>query len=472
MTHTHPLDCCHQDNYPFAHVNQCGATCNPSCGHIPPVRPHVVKPSGTVAENKFRILNGMPYLIDMPLLKWGPAIKVSEQIDTKVTQRPDQSCVRLDATFDCTNSFARNAALKSYLQQIIERQYDDLQGILPIIDEWTHFKLTYHVTNAAGATIIQNNAVVSCKEGTLHITEMPDVFTNSFKSIFMIDLPDFTTYGAGTYTLVLEKLEVYVSGFEPKEHMEDLALNPYYAFMDNYTNIAMDHNACANVDPDYSCIPVATININKSFGYNSAVTTRLKMAFTAYMSDLIIVGNTFDIWSSLTQPTDAIVNTMKTDLDTLKATVITMQNAIAAQAVKITNLETLAATQATAITTLTTTLASTTEALTSLTARVTALDGGVTETPGGSTSGGTTSGGTDTTGGTTSGGTGTDGGTTSGGTSDSTSGAGSSTGDSTTTPPADTTGDTVDAGSTPQPPADTDPDTTPSGESQTGEDNT
>lgn len=378
----HPA--CHQpcDNYPFDHTHGCQPQCTMACDHhVPPKHPIPEMPTGTVKENKFRIINGIPHLVDSPLLKWGPHIKIAEQIDTKITQRPDQGCIRLDAVFDCTNSLTPNMSLNNYLRTIIERKYDELEGILPVIGEWVSFKLTYHVTNAANDTIYANNSVVSCKESWLHITDMKDQFIQSCKSIMIVEIPDFTQYGAGMYTLNLDTLEVILNGFDPKEHMEDPALNPFYVFTDDYKKIVIDHERSAAIDPDYPAIVLSSINLNKSFGYNASVTTRLKLAFTAYMDDLIITPNTFGIWSSLTQPTDSILNLMKTDIDTMKAEIIVLQGVAEAQTVKLTNIETVLEQQGMAITTITTALQSMTETLTELSARVAALENGTPVVP-------------------------------------------------------------------------------------------
>lgn len=365
MKHLHPVNGCCEES-PFIHTNHCQSQCTMGCEHHVPPKHFIPRtPTGIVIENKFRIIDGMPYLVDLPLLKWGPHLKVSEQIDTKITQRPDQACIRLDAIFDCTNSFTANMMLNEYLTQISGRVYDDLQGTLPIIQEWTHFKLNYHITDRNGDTVYDDNAVVSTKESWLHLTEMRDQFVQSFKNIFMIEIPDFSQYG-GMYTLNIDSLDVSVSGFDPKEHMEDPALNPYYAFSDSYKHIVIDHNKCAAVDPDYSNIPIASIGINKSFGYNANVTTRLKLAFTAYLTDLIITPNTFAVWSSLTQPTEEILDMMKTDIDTLEAEVTKLQGDVAAQTVEITNLKTLVEQQGETITTLVTSLQTMTETLEAL----------------------------------------------------------------------------------------------------------
>lgn len=355
MTHSNPFNH-HEDRYPYAEHHACGAHCTMACNHTPPPPAHPQTPTGWVKENKFRIVDGYPYLVDMPMLKWGPKVRTSEQLETKVVQRREISCVRLDAVFDCTTSMSTNTTLRNYFKQIIERQYLPLDGILPIIQEWTSFKLNYHVENMMGDTVLDNSAVVSIKEGFCHLTDVRDLTLTSFKGIFMVDIPDLTQYGSERYILVLDSIEVYVTGFNTLEYLDDPALNPFYAFAENYTRIDISHEAVSKIDPDYPKMIITEIPLRKTYAFDAAVTTRLKLAFTAYLSDLILSGNTFDVWSALTQPTDAIIAQMKTDLDTMNERLQTLNVTVENQNVTIANLVEVNTQQNEQIETLTTTI--------------------------------------------------------------------------------------------------------------------
>lgn len=354
MTHSNPFNH-HEDRYPYAEHHACGAHCTMACNHTPPPV-HPQTPTGWVKENKFRIVDGYPYLVDMPMLKWGPKVRTSEQLETKVVQRREISCVRLDAVFDCTTSMSTNTTLRNYFKQIIERQYLPLDGILPIIQEWTSFKLNYHVESMMGDTVLDNSAVVSIKEGFCHLTDVRDLTLTSFKGIFMVDIPDLTQYGSERYVLVLDSIEVYVTGFNTLEYLDDPALNPFYAFAENYTRIDISHEAVSKIDPDYPKMIITEIPLRKTYAFDAAVTTRLKLAFTAYLSDLILSGNTFDVWSALTQPTDAIIAQMKTDLDTMNERLQTLNVTVENQNVTIANLVEVNTQQNEQIETLTTTI--------------------------------------------------------------------------------------------------------------------
>ena len=354
MTHSNPFNH-HEDRYPYAEHHACGAHCTMACNHTPPPV-HPQTPTGWVKENKFRIVDGYPYLVDMPMLKWGPKVRTSEQLETKVVQRREISCVRLDAVFDCTTSMSTNTTLRNYFKQIIERQYLPLDGILPIIQEWTSFKLNYHVESMMGDTVLDNSAVVSIKEGFCHLTDVRDLTLTSFKGIFMVDIPDLTQYGSERYVLVLDSIEVYVTGFNTLEYLDDPALNPFYAFAENYTRIDISHEAVSKIDPDYPKMIITEIPLRKTYAFDAAVTTRLKLAFTAYLSDLILSGNTFDVWSALTQPTDAIIAQMKTDLDTMNERLQTLNVTVENQNVTIANLVEVNTQQNEQIETLTTTV--------------------------------------------------------------------------------------------------------------------
>ena len=354
MTHSNPFNH-HEDRYPYAEHHACGAHCTMACNHTPPPV-HPQTPTGWVKENKFRIVDGYPYLVDMPMLKWGPKVRTSEQLETKVVQRREISCVRLDAVFDCTTSMSTNTTLRNYFKQIIERKYLPLDGILPIIQEWTSFKLNYHVESMMGDTVLDNSAVVSIKEGFCHLTDVRDLTLTSFKGIFMVDIPDLTQYGSERYVLVLDSIEVYVTGFNTLEYLDDPALNPFYAFAENYTRIDISHEAVSKIDPDYPKMIITEIPLRKTYAFDAAVTTRLKLAFTAYLSDLILSGNTFDVWSALTQPTDAIIAQMKTDLDTMNERLQTLNVTVENQNVTIANLVEVNTQQNEQIETLTTTV--------------------------------------------------------------------------------------------------------------------
>ena len=354
MTHSNPFNH-HEDRYPYAEHHACGAHCTMACNHTPPPV-HPQTPTGWVKENKFRIVDGYPYLVDMPMLKWGPKVRTSEQLETKVVQRREISCVRLDAVFDCTTSMSTNTTLRNYFKQIIERKYLPLDGILPIIQEWTSFKLNYHVESMMGDTVLDNSAVVSIKEGFCHLTDVRDLTLTSFKGIFMVDIPDLTQYGSERYVLVLDSIEVYVTGFNTLEYLDDPALNPFYAFAENYTRIDISHEAVSKIDPDYPKMIITEIPLRKTYAFDAAVTTRLKLAFTAYLSDLILSGNTFDVWSALTQPTDAIIAQMKTDLDTMNERLQTLNVTVENQNVTIANLVEVNTQQDEHIETLTTTI--------------------------------------------------------------------------------------------------------------------
>ena len=355
MTHSNPFNH-HEDRYPYAEHHACGAHCTMACNHTPPPPVHPQTPTGWVKENKFRIVDGYPYLVDMPMLKWGPKVRTSEQLETKVVQRREISCVRLDAVFDCTTSMSTNTTLRNYFKQIIERKYLPLDGILPIIQEWTSFKLNYHVESMMGDTVLDNSAVVSIKEGFCHLTDVRDLTLTSFKGIFMVDIPDLTQYGSERYVLVLDSIEVYVTGFNTLEYLDDPALNPFYAFAENYTRIDISHEAVSKIDPDYPKMIITEIPLRKTYAFDAAVTTRLKLAFTAYLSDLILSGNTFDVWSALTQPTDAIIAQMKTDLDTMNERLQTLNVTVENQNVTIANLVEVNTQQDEQIETLTTTI--------------------------------------------------------------------------------------------------------------------
>lgn len=334
------------NSYPYKEPHHCGTQCslNACCdGHFKPDH-HVPTPpkhpTGHITENGFRIVGGYPYLCDTTNVKYGPFVNVAEQIDTRIAQRPTSGCVHLDAVFDCTNSANVNGTLLNYLSTIIERCYDTLQTTLPILQDYIHFRIKYYVTAASGETIAQEAPVVSFKESWLHATDIHGYFIQSVKGVLIHELGDFTYYGGGTYTITIESVEVIMTAIDTLSHLEDPALNDFYAFINNYTKIALDHTKISNTEPDDREVIISMIPINKSFMFNAAVTTKIKICFTAYLSDMIVTNNTFGVWKSLTQPTDEIIASLKTRISTLENTCGALETELESATVKITNLET------------------------------------------------------------------------------------------------------------------------------------
>lgn len=340
MRHITPAmnDGCCGKNEPYTNVTH--ACDGVQCPHHKPTPINPPQyPTGWVKENMLRIIDGFPYLMENCATKYGPFIKVSETVDTSITQRRDPSAIRLDATFDLTSSANSNSTLFNYFKQIVERKYSSLEGILPIIKKDIYFRLAYYITDPLGQTVHTAYATVGCGENWLNPTDIKDMFLTSFKNVMVVEIPDHISHGAGMYTITLDKIEVIVKTIDTITHLEDPDLNTFYSWTDNYQKIVLDHDQINTTEED-EMIVIASTNIMKSFYFDAAVTTRFKMNFVAYLSDSIITANTYEVWAALTQPTTEILDLLKTQVDTLMNQVSELQQLNDTLTVKVTNLET------------------------------------------------------------------------------------------------------------------------------------
>lgn len=343
MKNTNNCGCGYYDAYPFENNHQyhCGTQCTlNSCteGHFKPSRQVPTPPKtpvGPINERAFRLIDGFPYLVDTTHFKYGPFVKASEQLETKIAQRRDTNCIHIDAVFDLTNSSSTNQTLMNYFTTIVERQYESLNGLLPVIQERLHFRVYYYVTDKSGQTIYENYATVSGSDVYVHMTEIRGYFVNSFKNILIAEIPDFEYYGAGDYTLTLTKVEIFVTGVNTIDHTPDPALNPFYAWTNDYQMIILNNEEINGTEPDFLQLPIGVLPLNKSYMFQAAVTTKLKICFTAYMSDFIYSRNMFNVWSALNEPTSQILAQIRTELSTLSDKYDTLKATSDAQAVTI-----------------------------------------------------------------------------------------------------------------------------------------
>ena len=70
---------------------------------------------------------------------------------------------------------------------------------------------------------------------------------------------------------------------------------------------------------------LAECKVNKSFTFQANVTTRLKIAYKTYISDLTAVPNTFNIWDALTNPSKKTVEQLIDEIELLKEELNTLK---------------------------------------------------------------------------------------------------------------------------------------------------
>ena len=69
----------------------------------------------------------------------------------------------------------------------------------------------------------------------------------------------------------------------------------------------MNSDVITSQTPDEE-IMIAYCDVKRSFMFNSSISTRLRITFTAYMSPLIATGDTSNIYNELTSPTEEILD--------------------------------------------------------------------------------------------------------------------------------------------------------------------
>ena len=341
---------CGNPSFPFMNNNHYNCDC---CKHmVPPPPPPAHNASGFMKENAFTIVNSIPYVYDNTSVKYGQFTSVSENIITKVVQRPEDSCLNLQATFDMTNSHNANAVMNHYLVQIMQNKYKTLNGILPVVKSFTKFKLYYTITDSQGGTIREDSEIVTSHDMILHTTDIDDYLVTSCTNLLVTNIPAMDYQGL--YTLTLTKIEAYVDYIDTQSHISE-GLNPYYQFINTNAKIAIQHETIVNTTADGELL-IASCDINKAFAFQSNLTTRLKVSFNAYMSNVISTENTFTVWEALNEPTEAVIADLKASIETLKAENATFLSEITQLKSDITSLTADDVKTAAAINTINTTL--------------------------------------------------------------------------------------------------------------------
>lgn len=309
--------------YPFA--DNVHGECN-CCVHMPPPPPPMPphRAGGWMTENTFVVVNSTPYLYDNTRTKYGQFIRVSENVNTLIYQRPDPSCVNLSATLDMTESTTTNIVMNHYLLQTIENAYDVINGILPTLRSFVRFKLYYTIKDRTMGTVFESSVNVTTEDMKFHTTDIKDYFVTSFSNIFLGTIPILDT--SDTCTLIVDRVEAYADVIDVQSHISQ-GMNPYYQFIKNNTKIALQHDTITGQEPDESIL-LAVCEINKSFPFQPNVVTRIKMSFNAFLSSVIMTPNTFDVWNALYEPTDARLKKLESDILNLQEENKILQDAV------------------------------------------------------------------------------------------------------------------------------------------------
>lgn len=286
--------------------------------------PHELPTHGPMIGSGFMLLNYNPFLFDKTHVKYGNFLNVAENVNTRITRRRDESCINLDATFNLTGEIIRNMVMQQHLEQSISNHFDTLEGYLPIIKSDITARIYYTVEDDMGGVVHQAVLTVTTPQMNFHFTDIRDFFVTSIKSIFVGNIPamDYT----GMYKLILEKIELFGDVIETKEHVTD-NMNPYYQFADNNNKIILQHDTIQREIPDGSIL-LASLKLHEMVPFQANITTRLRISFVAFMSELIAVPETYGIWNAMFEPTDEKIDKCLQEIATLKESVFMLTNMV------------------------------------------------------------------------------------------------------------------------------------------------
>ena len=271
--------------------------------------------AGQMQGSAFVLKNFYPYLFDNTNVRYGNFMNLAENVNTRISQRRDDSCINLIATFDMTNDVLKNTILADYLIKSIGRNYEEMQEVFDIMQDAITYRIYFTVVDEMGALVYQNAISTTTSGLYFHPTDIRDYFVQSAKSVFVTNIPAMNY--SGIYRLQIEKIEAYVNVIHTRDHMTNDGLNPFYAFANNNENIVLQHDIIDHTPIDEQIL-IASHDVQQVFPFQANITTRLRISFTAFMSQLIAIPQTSMVWNAIFEPTDAKLQRIENDIVTMK----------------------------------------------------------------------------------------------------------------------------------------------------------
>ena len=308
--------------------------------------------SGPFVGSAFTLNDANPYLINSTNMSYGMALVYSESVYTNITKRDDLSCINLAATFDMTDTNLTNVVRMDFLKQYINRKYEELSGVLPIVKNNLKVRVKYVITDMMGGVVHSSHSDCEITQTHFHFTDINDVFVQSLQGLIIDNIPAMTFQGQ--YTITITTIELYVDIIDTKEHLVN-GLNPFYIFTDNNTKIQLQSQVIENTEADRRLL-IATCEVNKSFDYYANVSNRLRMTFVAFTSIPIACGDTSGVWNALNEPTDAVITQLRNEVTAMEEEIRLLHEKDASQDAIIAQLQGQVALNTENITTLTTTV--------------------------------------------------------------------------------------------------------------------
>lgn len=313
----------------------------------PPPPPHhgqhlEVPTRGLFVGNGFEIINTYPYLIDTSRMSYGSVVRYSDTVMTKLTRRPDPSCIDVIASFNLTDTSLTNTVLNDFLKKYINNQYESLNGILPMLKGKVVFKIYYTVTGVGQSDMMTGVLECTCNDIKFHFTDIKDIYITTTKNLIIKEIPAMTY--TGLYTFTFNRIEAYMPYVDTQQYVE-FGGNPLYQFTNNNTKITVQHDILES-KPDDGLLLIAEAPINISVDYQANITNRVRLSFTAFLSNVIATPDTLEIWENLNEPTDAIITDLRQRVSSLETLVADLQSALADSNTRIDELEILTNQQA------------------------------------------------------------------------------------------------------------------------------
>lgn len=277
--------------------------------------------SGSMQENAYMLINSVPYLLDNSTTSYGVKISVSENIYTKFSKSNDQSCINLTAAVDMTGDIITNAALMSFIESVISSQFETLENVLPIQKSSVTFRFYFSLRDMYGGVAYQSHVDSICPNHLFHYTDIQDFFVTSFKNVAVTNIPQLDY--AGVYQLSIDRVEAYTHIVDTKAHAT-AEMNPYYQWIENNTKVVVQHDTVQGTTPDTQIL-IGSVNINYSIAVQLNLTTRLRIAFTVYLSNTIKAADSYGIYKALFNPTEHIVAVLMQRINALETRVDEMQ---------------------------------------------------------------------------------------------------------------------------------------------------
>ena len=309
-----------------------------------PVRPtpitkqkHNIPTSGPLTGNCFRLVSGVPYLIDSTQMLYGAKINVGDNVYTRITKRADLGCIDLSARIDMTTSTHTDTALVKYLNDTISQSYDTLQEYLPMMQGSLVCTLHYNILDQDRGIVTSGELNGTTENIKFHETNINDYYLTSAYSTFIGDILPMGY--AGPYFLELTSFEVSIPSFDTKEHL-DAGMNPFYAFSDDYSSIMINHEAVKEI-LDNVLLPIVQVEFTEGniFEFEANLSTRFKFTFEAYMSDMIWETNTYETYQALYNPVMPRVEALEQQVAELTSDLATANENITALDNRVTALE-------------------------------------------------------------------------------------------------------------------------------------